>query len=354
VPNVDEFAGWCGRTRGRRFWITGTNRRPVPLEHALWFPFGSPNPPSSSSSSSFTSSVLSNPAPAPAPGGAPPLPAAKGQAFVVCSEALGWSSKGFGAAKAAWKLAKGGGGDKNAAAATAKDAKAARPTGRGGGGGAGGGGRGGGAAAAGGGRGRGRGQQQQSRGGGAAGSLARATANSNAASGNSSSSSAPRTDGAQWRGLIAWLRARDLVPAAFFFFSKKKIDALADSLRSLDLNSATERAEVAGFVARALKRLPLEDRALPQVLRVADGLRRGVGVHHAGLLPILKEVVEMLFCRGLVKILLCSETFAMGVNAPARAVAFAQLRKHDGAGFRGERKKKGEGRRKRRRGFLKF
>ena len=54
----------------------------------------------------------------------------------------------------------------------------------------------------------------------------------------------------------------------------------------------------------------------------------------AGLLPIMKEVVEMLFCRSLVKVLFSTETFAMGVNAPARTVIFQSLRKHDGKGFR--------------------
>ena len=48
----------------------------------------------------------------------------------------------------------------------------------------------------------------------------------------------------------------------------------------------------------------------------------------------MKEVVEMLFCRGLVKVLFSTETFAMGVNAPARTVIFQSLRKHDGKGFR--------------------
>ena len=48
----------------------------------------------------------------------------------------------------------------------------------------------------------------------------------------------------------------------------------------------------------------------------------------------MKEVVEMLFCRGLVRVLFCTETFAMGVNAPARTVIFQQLRKHDGKEFR--------------------
>lgn len=41
---------------------------------------------------------------------------------------------------------------------------------------------------------------------------------------------------------------------------------------------------------------------------------RGFAVHHSGILPILKEVVELLFQRGLVKILFATETFAMGVN----------------------------------------
>ncbi len=54
----------------------------------------------------------------------------------------------------------------------------------------------------------------------------------------------------------------------------------------------------------------------------------------AGLLPIVKEVVEMLFCRGLIRVLFSTETFAMGVNAPARAVIFQSLRKHDGTAFR--------------------
>lgn len=53
-----------------------------------------------------------------------------------------------------------------------------------------------------------------------------------------------------------------------------------------------------------------------------------------GLLPIMKEVVEMLFCRGLIKVLFSTETFAMGVNAPARTVVFQSLRKHDGKSFR--------------------
>lgn len=53
------------------------------------------------------------------------------------------------------------------------------------------------------------------------------------------------------------------------------------------------------------------DRKLPQIRRMRDLLSRGIGVHHGGLLPIVKEVVELLFGRGLVKVLFATETFAM-------------------------------------------
>jgi superfamily II RNA helicase len=65
-----------------------------------------------------------------------------------------------------------------------------------------------------------------------------------------------------------------------------------------------------------------------------DLLLRGIGVHHGGLLPIIKEIVEILFSRQLAKVLFATETFAMGVNMPARTVVFSSIRKHDGNDWR--------------------
>jgi len=56
-------------------------------------------------------------------------------------------------------------------------------------------------------------------------------------------------------------------------------------------------------------------------------LERGIGIHHGGLLPILKEVIEILFQEGLVKALFATETFSMGLNMPAKTVVFTALRK---------------------------
>jgi ATP-dependent RNA helicase DOB1 len=63
-------------------------------------------------------------------------------------------------------------------------------------------------------------------------------------------------------------------------------------------------------------------------------LKRGIGIHHSGLLPILKEVIEILFQEGLVKALFATETFAMGLNMPAKTVVFTSVRKYDGQEFR--------------------
>ena len=71
-----------------------------------------------------------------------------------------------------------------------------------------------------------------------------------------------------------------------------------------------------------------------QVTKLAELLGRGIGVHHSGILPILKETIELLFARGLVKLLFATETFAMGVNMPARTVVFDSIRKYDEGGMR--------------------
>ena len=70
-----------------------------------------------------------------------------------------------------------------------------------------------------------------------------------------------------------------------------------------------------------------DDKTLPQVEGLLPLLQRGVAVHHSGLLPVLKEVVELLFQENLVRVLFATETFAMGVNMPARTVVFTGARK---------------------------
>ena len=73
---------------------------------------------------------------------------------------------------------------------------------------------------------------------------------------------------------------------------------------------------------------------LYQVTHLLPLLKRGIGIHHSGLLPILKETIEILFSEGLIKALFATETFALGLNMPARTVVFTNCRKFDGKDFR--------------------
>lgn len=73
-----------------------------------------------------------------------------------------------------------------------------------------------------------------------------------------------------------------------------------------------------------------EDRNLPAIAHILPLLKRGVGIHHSGLLPILKELIEILFQEQLIKVLFATETFAMGLNMPARTVVFTATQKWDG------------------------
>lgn len=135
-------------------------------------------------------------------------------------------------------------------------------------------------------------------------------------------------------GLIEYLRQNDKLPVVCFTLSRKKCDDNAQMLSSVDLTVKEEKGEIHKFITACISKLNKSDRKLPQVVTMQQLLKRGLGVHHSGILPILKEVVEMLFERGLIKILFATETFAMGINMPARTVVFDSIRKHDGQNFR--------------------
>eukprot|EP00026_Physarum_polycephalum_P000457 Phypoly_transcript_00458.p1 GENE.Phypoly_transcript_00458~~Phypoly_transcript_00458.p1 ORF type:complete len:1246 (+),score=257.19 Phypoly_transcript_00458:76-3813(+) len=137
-----------------------------------------------------------------------------------------------------------------------------------------------------------------------------------------------------WIKLITFLQKGNLTPVVIFAFSKRKCEEFALGLTTIDLTTAAEKSEIHVFVESSLNRLKGSDRRLPQVLQMKDLLQRGIGVHHGGLLPILKEIVEILFSRQLAKVLFATETFAMGVNMPARTVVFSSIRKHDGNNWR--------------------
>lgn len=93
-----------------------------------------------------------------------------------------------------------------------------------------------------------------------------------------------------------------MLPVVVFTLSRKRCDMNAATLRNLDLTTAREKHQVHTFFHNNIKNLKGSDRELPQVLMMQELLQKGVGIHHSGILPILREIVEMLFQSGVVKV----------------------------------------------------
>ena len=132
--------------------------------------------------------------------------------------------------------------------------------------------------------------------------------------------------------LISLDRAR-LLPAITFIFSRAGCeDAVRQILSTrITLTTRSEAAEIESYVDEVIALLPPEDAIVLGADAWKRGLMRGIAAHHAGMLPLMKESVEHLFSRGLVKMVYATETLALGINMPARTVVIESLTKWNGS-----------------------
>lgn len=101
---------------------------------------------------------------------------------------------------------------------------------------------------------------------------------------------------------------RKFQPVIVFSFSRKECEQHAMSMSKLNFNTNEEKEAVEHVFQNAILCLNEEDRSLPAISLMLPLLQRGIAVHHSGLLPIIKELVELLFQEGLVKALFATET----------------------------------------------
>lgn len=134
--------------------------------------------------------------------------------------------------------------------------------------------------------------------------------------------------------MVKMIIQRQYDPVILFSFSKRECEFLAMQMAKMDLNGDIEKDNIEKIFWCAMDMLSDDDKKLPQVSNMLPLLKRGIGVHHSGLLPILKEVIEILFQEGLIKCLFATETFSIGLNMPAKTVVFTNVRKFDGDKFR--------------------
>ena len=137
---------------------------------------------------------------------------------------------------------------------------------------------------------------------------------------------------------IRTLNEKNLLPAICFVYSRKNVEKFAKMIEISLFNE--EEGTNASLVQKKCKEIMMklpnykEYIVLPEYLDLVSLLMRGIAIHHSGIMPVLREMVEVLFGMGYIKLLFATETFAVGVNMPAKTVLFTALSKFDGSGFR--------------------
>lgn len=122
------------------------------------------------------------------------------------------------------------------------------------------------------------------------------------------------------------------VPALFFCFSRKKCEDFAVELSKKQNFASTEETKKINDVIR--QHMTEELTKIKSTKKLRQTLQNGIGFHHSGVLPQLKNIVEDLFAQGLIKILYTTETFSVGINMPAKTVIFNSVEKYDGVSMR--------------------
>lgn len=109
-----------------------------------------------------------------------------------------------------------------------------------------------------------------------------------------------------------------LLPALVFCFNREDCWAIADELRGRRILLDGQQSQL----AEELKQYDFSQGAGPKLKQL---LLRGIGVHHAGVLPKYRRIVEDLFNRKLLSVCVCTETLSAGINLPARSVVLPSL-----------------------------
>jgi superfamily II RNA helicase len=141
--------------------------------------------------------------------------------------------------------------------------------------------------------------------------------------------------------LVEFLNARQLLPVLCFVFSRKKCQEYANTI-NISLVDHEERRDIEKIFDYYIRKLVETKENIEQIMNVKDLVMKGIGVHHSGMIPVLKEIIEVLFGhkdengkpKPLIKVLFATETFAVGVNMPTKTTVFTDLTKFDTNGMR--------------------
>jgi superfamily II RNA helicase len=137
--------------------------------------------------------------------------------------------------------------------------------------------------------------------------------------------------------LVEYLNNNNMLPALCFVFSRKKTKEFAEKITvPLFPQDSTIPSTIKKECKQILMKLPnyREYLLLPEYDWLTKLLEKGIAVHHSGITPVFREMVEILFGKGYIKLLFATETFAVGINMPTKTVIFSSMTKYDGKSFR--------------------
>ncbi len=128
--------------------------------------------------------------------------------------------------------------------------------------------------------------------------------------------------------LAEYLLKNDKLPCIYFCFSRKRCEVLASEIYHFNFLNNKEKKEIEQYFLFLVDKFRIYRNS--HINYLFPLIKRGIAYHHAGLLPSLKEIIERLFTTGLIKFIFTTETFALGINMPARTVIFDSLTKYYG------------------------
>ena len=134
--------------------------------------------------------------------------------------------------------------------------------------------------------------------------------------------------------LIRYLYQNNMLPAICFIFSRKNVELWAQdicvSLYEVDDKTPSIIEKECEMILISKLKNYKEYMEMDEYKNLITLLRKGIAIHHAGVMPILREMVELLFEKGYIKLLFATETFAVGINMPTKTVIFTSLTKYNG------------------------
>jgi superfamily II RNA helicase len=137
--------------------------------------------------------------------------------------------------------------------------------------------------------------------------------------------------------LAQLLRDREMLPAIAFVFSRKNVEKCAEEITVPLLEFDSKVAyTVKRECEQIIRKLPNHEEylELPEYKQLVALLEKGIGIHHSGMIPVLREIVEFMISKRYIKLLFATESFAIGLNCPIRTAIFTSLTKFDGRGLR--------------------